>query len=68
MNKNVPYTSFDQLPVMLNADQLAVALGISRASSYILLHTAGFPVVRIGKRMLVQKDKLISWIEANSLI
>ena len=59
------YTSFDQLPLVLNADQLAKVLGISRANAYALLHTKGFPTLRIGKRMVVPKDKLLEWLEHN---
>lgn len=57
------YTDFKQLPIMLNADQLAQALGISRAGAYQLMHTKGFPTIRIGKRMVVPKEKLIRWLE-----
>ena len=57
------YTSFEQLPIMLNADQLAQTLGISRAGAYQLMHAKDFPTIRIGKRMIVPKDKLLIWLE-----
>ena len=57
------YTSLEQLPLMLGADDLATALGISRANAYALMHKRGFPTLRIGKRMVVHKDKLIAWID-----
>ena len=60
------YTSFDQLPLILNADQLAKVLGISRANAYVLLHSKGFPTLRIGKRMVVPKDKFLEWLEHNA--
>ena len=60
------YTSLDELPVTLNADQLAQALGISRANAYTLMHAGGFPVIRIGKRMVVPKNKLIEWMDAQT--
>ena len=60
------YTSFDQLPLILNADQLAKVLGISRANAYVLLHSKGFPTLRIGKRMVVPKDKFLEWLEHNT--
>ena len=53
MNNN-----YENLPAVLNANQLAAALGISRAGT--------FPTLRIGKRLLVPKDKLIEWIEQNT--
>ena len=61
MNNN-----YENLPAVLNANQLAAALGISRAGAYRLLNTGTFPTLRIGKRLLVPKDKLIDWIERNT--
>ena len=60
------YKSFDELPMMLNADQVSQALGISRAGAYQLMHTKGFPTLKIGKRMVVAKEKLLVWIEKNT--
>lgn len=56
------YTSYDQLPITLNADDVAMVLGISKARAYTLMRSADFPALRIGKRMLVPKDKLLQWI------
>ena len=61
MNNN-----YENLPAVLNANQLAAALGISRAGAYQLLNTGTFPTLRIGKRLLVPKDKLVEWIEQNT--
>ena len=61
MNNN-----YENLPAVLNANQLAAARGISRAGAYRLLNTGTFPTLRIGKRLLVPKDKLIDWIEQNT--
>ena len=60
------FKSFDELPMMLNADQVSQALGISRAGAYQLMHTKGFPTLKIGKRMVVAKEKLLVWIEKNT--
>ncbi len=58
--------SLDELPAMLTAADLAGALGISRAGAYALLHRRGFPALRIGKRLMVPKDKLTAWIDRNT--
>ena len=58
------YTSLDQLPLALSAEDVAQVLGISRANAYELMHSEGFPTLKIGKRMTVPKDKLIEWIQA----
>lgn len=57
-------TNFDNLPLVLNADQLASALGVSRAGAYQLLNRNDFPTLHIGKRLLVPRDKLAEWIDA----
>lgn len=57
------YTSMEQLPLALNADDIAQVLGISRACAYELMRSDGFPTLRIGKRMTVLKVKLMEWID-----
>ena len=61
MNNN-----YENLPAVLNANQLAAARGISRAGADQLLTPGPFPTLRLGKRLLVPKDKLIDWIEQNT--
>lgn len=59
-------TNYESLPAVLNANQLANTLGISRAGAYQLLNSDSFPTLRIGKRLLVPRDKLVGWIEQNT--
>ena len=65
MNEGI-YKSFDELPLMLNVVQVAAVLGISRAGAYELVHSEGFPALKIGNRIVVPKDKLQEWIDANT--
>ena len=60
------YTSMEQLPITLCAEEVAQVLGISRANAYTLMHSENFPTIKIGKRMVVPKDKLIAWMEEQS--
>ena len=60
------YTSYDQLPLALSAEEVSQVLGISRANAYALMHSKGFPTLKIGKRMTVPKDKLIAWMDEQS--
>ena len=57
------YSSFNDLPLVLNAQQLVGVLNISRANAYKLLHREDFPTLHIGKRMLVSRDKLVKWMD-----
>lgn len=60
------FTSIDQLPITLCAEEVACVLGISRAGAYTLMHSKGFPTIKIGKRMVVPKEKLVEWMEAQT--
>ena len=57
------FSSFNDRPLVLNAQQLAGVLNISRANAYKLLHREDFPTLHIGKRMLVSRDKLVKWMD-----
>jgi len=57
------YTSYNQLPLSLNANDIAAVLGISRAYAYTLMRAKGFPTIFIGKRMIVPRDKFIEWMD-----
>ena len=57
------YTSYEQLPLSLNAENVARVLGISRANAYTLMHSKDFPTLTIGKRMVVPRDKLLAWMD-----
>ena len=57
------YTSYNQLPLSLNANDIAAVLGISRANAYTLMRANGFPTIFIGKRMIVPRDKFIEWMD-----
>ncbi len=61
-------SAYDQLPVALNANHVAAALGISRAGAYNLMRSKGFPTLFIGKRMIVPKDKLLAWINEQTKV
>ena len=60
------FKDYRELPLFLNAETVATVLGISPASSYELMHESGFPVLRIGNRMVVSKEKFIHWVEVNT--
>jgi len=58
--------SYDDLPLFLNASLVAQALGVSSSTAYELMHEPGFPVLRVGSRMVVPKEKFIRWTEEQS--
>ena len=58
--------NYDELPMFINANLLAELFGVSRASAYELMREKNFPSFRIGKRTLVSKENLRTWIESRS--
>ena len=61
--KQSNYKSYDELPLMLSVPEVAAVLGISRAGAYDLARSQKFPSLNIGSRIVVPKDKFITWIE-----
>ena len=64
--KESNYKSYDDLPLFLNASLVSRVLGISPSSGYELMHEPGFPILKIGNRMVVPKEKFIQWVEQNT--
>ena len=60
--KESEYRSYDDLPLFLNAATVAKVLGVSLSSGYELMHEPGFPVLRVGSRMVVPKEQFIRWV------
>ena len=61
--KESQFTSYDDLPLFLNATHVAGALGVAISSAYELMHEDGFPSLRIGSRFVVPKEKFRQWVE-----
>ena len=60
--KESVYKSYDELPLFLNSELVAKVLGVSPSSAYELMHELDFPVLRVGNRMVVPKEKFIQWV------
>ena len=64
--KESNYKSYDELPLFLNAASVAKVLGISPSSGYELMHESDFPVLKIGGRMVVPKEKFVEWVSRHT--
>ena len=60
------YKSYDELPLFLNSELVAKVLGVSPSSGYELMYQPDFPVLRVGSRMVVPKEKFIQWVEEHT--
>ena len=60
--KESAYKNYDEMPLFLNVATVAKVLGISPSSGYELMHETDFPVLKIGNRMVVPKEKFVEWV------
>ena len=60
------FKDYSKLPLFLNAELVAKVLGVSPSSGYELMHEPNFPILKIGNRMVVPKEKFIRWVEQNT--
>ena len=60
------YKSYDDLPLFLNVAVVAKALGIAPSSAYELIHEADFPVLKVGSRIVIPKEKFVEWVEQHT--
>lgn len=60
------YTNIEDLPLTLNACEVAAVLRISKSKVYELARTESFPAIRIGNRVVIPRDKLIEWMNAQA--
>lgn len=64
-NNSIPvYKTLEDLPISLNANDIAAVLCISRTSAYTLMHASDFPSLTVGKRMIVLREKFIEWMNS----
>ncbi len=64
--KESTYKDYSELPLFLNAAMVAKVLGVSPSNGYELMHEPDFPILKIGNRMVVPKEKFIEWVEKNT--
>lgn len=59
------FCSYDEIPLFLDANDIAKLLGLSLTNIYYMLRADDFPTIVIGKRRLVRKEKLLDWINSH---
>ena len=64
--KESNYKNYDELPLFLNAKTVAKVLGVSPSSGYELMHEPDFPVLKIGSRLVVPKEKFAEWVSQHT--
>ena len=64
--KESVYKSYDELPLMLNAETLAKVLGVAPSSAYELMHEKDFPTLKVGNRLVIPKEDFIAWVRSHT--
>ncbi|MBR4318645.1 MAG: helix-turn-helix domain-containing protein [Oscillospiraceae bacterium] len=62
-NKLPEYKSNDELPLTMNARDIAGYLNISLSCAYQVMNSRDFPVLKIGKRRIITKEHFLEWIQ-----
>ena len=65
MDINV-YSSWESLPLILQAKDVQMILGISKGKTYELMNSLDFPTIYLNKRMVVSKDKFYEWLNQDN--
>ena len=64
--KESMFKSYDEMPLFLNAEMVAKALGVATCTAHELLHKKDVPALKIGKRLLVPKEKFRQWVDSKT--
>ena len=56
----------EELPIVLTPADIAAILGVSRNTSYEVLHSENFPAFKVGKLYRVPRDEFLLWMESQT--
>lgn len=56
----------EELPIVLTPSDIAAILGVSRNTSYEVLHSENFPAFKVGKLYRVPRDEFLLWMESQT--
>ena len=56
------FKSNDELPLAMNAKDVAGYLNVSLTCAYNVMNSKGFPTIKIGKRLIVTKENFLNWL------
>ena len=63
--ENLPtFQNNDELPLTMNARDVAGYLHISLSCAYQVMNSSRFPVIKIGKHLIVTKERFLEWLQS----
>jgi len=54
--------SINEMGAVINVEELTSVLKISRSKAYELVKMETFPIIKLGKRILIPTDALLKWL------
>ena len=64
--KSCKYMSAEELPMILNVQEVSDFIGLGMSQTYDLIRRIDFPAFKIGNRIVVPRDKFLAWIDNQS--
>ena len=64
--KSCKYLSAEDLPMILNVQEVSDFIGLGMSQTYDLIRRIDFPAFKIGNRIFVPRDKFLAWIDNQS--
>ena len=58
--------SSDELPLILNVQEVSNFLGLGLSQVYELVKRIDFPAFKVGSRIFVPKDKFLTWLDVQT--
>jgi hypothetical protein len=57
----------EDLPVFLDAENIADTLRVSKRTAYYLMDKSDFPLIKIGRCKRVEREGFLLWLEKRTL-
>lgn len=61
------YRNIEELPLILTPKDIGIILGISKNNAYAVVHSEGFPAVRVGKQYRVLRSNFFAWLDSQAM-
>lgn len=58
--------NYDELSLALSVKDISKVLGICERSAWNLIHSEGFPKIKVGRRIIIPKEAFINWINVQA--
>jgi len=56
-----------ELPFCMGVMDVAKAMGIGRNVALNLVHSEGFPKIRVGRRLIIPKESFLNWLNSKAI-